>query len=146
MKTKKNKKTAEAESVPVKPRNEWVHCKKCGAALKADKDKNAYICPVCGSLFRLRVVTRPTEQEPEEKAVRFTLSLALITKLNSRKKKKAKKATPRAQKKAERKLKRAVKTLFKYYVDLKQYREDEFYEVDLQEKNLVVTKKQDEKE
>ena len=146
MKTKKNKKAVEAESVPVKPRNEWVHCKKCGAALKADKDKNAYICPVCGSLFRVRVVTRPTEQVSEEKPVRITLALPLIQELNKRKKKKAKNTSSRVQKKAERKLKRAVKTFFKYYVDLKQYQEDEYYEVDLQEKTLVVTKKQEEKE
>ena len=146
MKTNKDQEVFEEESVPVKPRNEWVHCKKCGAALKANQENNAYICPVCGSLFRVRVVTRAVKKPPEEKEVCFTLSLALVEKLNACKKKKAKKLSPRAEKKAARKFNRAIETIFQYCVDLKAYQEGEFYEVDLQEDKLVVTKKQEEQE
>ena len=138
MKKKKNK----VEEVPVKPRNEWAHCGKCGAALTIEKDRTAYICPVCGSLLRLRIVTRPLDNSVE-KEIRIKLSLPFVKELNA-KPKKVKQDTPRRQKKAEKKLRRAMKAFFNICVDLKDYQSDEYYEIDAQEKTLVVTKKQDE--
>ena len=148
MNEKKNQ-TAQDEvnaiPVPVKPRNEWVHCSKCGAALKAQNGGSAYICPVCGTLFRLRLGTKIVQNIPvKEKEVFFSVTekaVKSIVKNEKQAKKKAKPLSPRKQKKEQKKLQRALETLLSQNDRLKDYEEGEVFAIDVDETGKVSVKK-----
>ncbi len=57
------------EAIPVnvadQPKEWVVNCSKCGAALNVKNGKTAYICPVCGSLMRMRTGTRIVKDIPK---------------------------------------------------------------------------------
>lgn len=66
--------TVAAVPVPVK-KNDVVNCSKCGAALTAKNAGAAYICPVCGTLFRTRTCIRIVQEKPvEEKQIHLSLT------------------------------------------------------------------------
>ena len=67
------------EAIPVNVADhpkEWViNCSKCGAALNVKNGKTAYICPVCGSLMRMRTGTRIVKDIPKvEKQARVSVT------------------------------------------------------------------------
>ncbi len=67
------------EAIPVnvaeQPKEWVVNCSKCGAALNVKNGKTAYICPVCGSLMRMRTGTRIVKDIPKvEKQARVSIT------------------------------------------------------------------------
>ncbi len=148
MKAKKTEKMAEpAVAMPVATKQEWViNCNKCGAALTVRNDGNAYICPVCGELFRIQTGTRIVKEiAPKEKQVHLTLTekaVDMIAKNDEKKKKKlaGKKISARKQKKANKKLQRALELVVAQNVRLGNYDEGDVLVVDLDKEGLVVKK------
>lgn len=81
MKVKQEKNNAHelfAEAIPVnvseQPKEWVVNCGKCGASLNVKNGKTAYICPVCGSLLRMRTGTRIVKDIPRVEK-RITVSI-----------------------------------------------------------------------
>jgi uncharacterized Zn finger protein (UPF0148 family) len=148
MKAKKTEKVAEpVVAMPVATKQEWViNCNKCGAALTVRNDGNAYICPVCGELFRIQTGTRIVKEiAPKEKQVHLTLTekaVDMIAKNDEKKKKKlaGKKISARKQKKAQKKLQRALELVVAQNVRLGNYEEGDVLVVDLEKDGLVVKK------
>lgn len=148
MKAKKTEKLAEpVVAMPVATKQEWViNCNKCGAALTVRNDGNAYICPVCGELFRIQTGTRIVKEiAPKEKQVHLTLTekaVDMIAKNDEKKKKKlaGKKISARKQKKAQKKLQRALELVVAQNVRLGNYEEGDVLVVDLEKDGLVVKK------
>lgn len=141
----RKKKTAQEEAVatpvPVKPRNEWVHCSKCGAALKAGNGNSAYICPVCGTLFRLRMGTKIVQNMPvKEKQIHFTLTekaAKSIVKNEAKAQRKAKTMSPRRLRRQQKKLQRALETLLAQNLSLKDYTENEVFVIDVADNGVL---------
>lgn len=148
MKAKKTEKMATpVVAMPVATKQEWViNCNKCGAALTVRNDGNAYICPVCGELFRIQTGTRIVKEiAPKEKQVHLTLTekaVDMIAKNDEKKKKKlaGKKISARKQKKAQKKLQRALELVVSQNVRLGNYDEGDVLVVDLEKEGLVVKK------
>lgn len=148
MKAKKTEKVAKpVVAMPVATKQEWViNCNKCGAALTVRNDGNAYICPVCGELFRIQTGTRIVKEiAPKEKQVHLTLTekaVDMIAKNDEKKKKKlaGKKISARKQKKAQKKLQRALELVVAQNVRLGNYEEGDVLVVDLEKDGLVVKK------
>ena len=148
MKAKKTEYVAEpVVAMPVATKQEWViNCNKCGAALTVRNDGNAYICPVCGELFRIQTGTRIVKEiAPKEKQVHLTLTekaVDMIAKNDEKKKKKlaGKKISARKQKKAQKKLQRALELVVAQNVRLGNYEEGDVLVVDLEKDGLVVKK------
>ena len=148
MKDTKNKTAQEevvATAVPVKPRNDFVLCSKCGTALKTGSGSSAYICPVCGTVFRLRMGTKIVQNMPvKEKQIHFTLTenaAKLIMKNEAKAQRKACKMSPRRLKKQQKQLQRALETLLAQNLSLKDYKENEVFVIDLGETGtLNITK------
>ena len=148
MKAKKTEKVAEpVVAMPVATKQEWViNCNKCGAALTVRNDGNAYICPVCGELFRIQTGTRIVKEiAPKEKQVHLTLTekaVDMIAKNDEKKKKKlaGKKISARKQKKAQKKGQRALELVVAQNVRLGNYEEGDVLVVDLEKDGLVVKK------
>ena len=146
MKAKKTEKVASpVVAMPVATKQEWViNCNKCGAALTVRNDGNAYICPVCGELFRIQTGTRIVKEiAPKEKQVHLTLTekaVDMIAKNDEKKKKKlkGKKISARKQKKAQKKLQRALELVVAQNVRLGNYDEGDVLVVDLEKDGLVV--------
>lgn len=60
--------------VPVK-KNDYVNCSKCGASLSASNTAAAYVCPVCGTLFRTRKSIRIVQEVPvQEKQIHLSFT------------------------------------------------------------------------
>lgn len=134
-------------AVPVTPKQDWViNCNKCGAALTVKNDGNAYICPVCGTLFRIQTGTRIVKEiAPKEKQVHLTLTEKAVTLIAANEEKKQKKLakkkknlSPRKQKKAQKKLQRALEMVVAQNVRLGNYDEGDILVVDLEKEGLVV--------
>lgn len=145
MKEKKTQEEVYATPVPVKPRNEWVHCSKCGAALKAGNGSSAYICPVCGTLFRLRMGTKIVQNMPvKEKQIHFTLTekaAKSIIKNEAKAQKKQRKMSAWKLRRQQKKLQRALETLLAQNLSLKDYNENEVFMIDLGDNGVLsVTK------
>ena len=77
MKEKNEQMMPVMEAVPVnvvQQKDFVINCSKCGAALNVKSGKTAYICPVCGALFRLRMGTRIVKDIPvKEKQIHLLL-------------------------------------------------------------------------
>lgn len=132
-------------AMPVASKQEWViNCNKCGAALTVKNDGNAYICPVCGELFRIQTGTRIVKEiAPKEKQVHLTLTekaVDMIAKNDAKKKKKlaGKKISARKQKRARKKLQRALEMVVAQKVRFNNYDEGDVLVVDLEKEGLVV--------
>lgn len=126
--------------------NEWVvNCNKCGASLSVNNDGNAYICPVCNTLFRIQTGTRIVKDVTvKEQQVHVTMTesaVSVIAKEDAKAKKKAKKKlSARAQKRARKKLAKALQTVIAQNVTLGNYDAGDVLVVDLDEKGVVVKK------
>ena len=54
---------------------EWViNCSKCGASISVKNDGKAYICSVCGTIFRVQKQAKSVEIPVKEKSVELTLT------------------------------------------------------------------------
>lgn len=153
MKAKKNNAPAQESVVamPVNTQQEWViNCNRCGAALNVKNDGNAYICPVCNTLFRIHTGTRIVKDlSQKEKQVHLTLTEKAVNliveneeKAQRKAAKKKRKPSLRRQKKARKKLQRALETVMAQNIRLSEYEEGDVLLVDLDDEGLVVKKPQ----
>ncbi|MBP3433678.1 MAG: hypothetical protein J6K50_00255 [Clostridia bacterium] len=153
MKAKKNNAPAQEPVVamPVNTQQEWViNCNRCGAALNVKNDGNAYICPVCNTLFRIHTGTRIVKDlSQKEKQVHLTLTEKAVNliveneeKAQRKAAKKKRKPSLRRQKKARKKLQRALETVMAQNIRLSEYEEGDVLLVDLDDEGLVVKRPQ----
>lgn len=155
MKAKKDRRNVQMmtvmEAVPVnvvRQKDFIINCSKCGAALSAKNDKAAYICPVCGSLFRVRTGTRIVKEIPvkekqihltlTEKAANFIVEKDAESKAKAAKKKKTGFWARRRARKAKENFQHALETLIAENIRLYTYEEGNFLKIDLGENELTV--------
>ena len=99
------------QKTPVKQTELVVNCNKCGASLTVKNGGTAYICPVCGSLFRVQTGTRMVKDvSDKEKQVCVVVTENAGNCAGAQSKKKLSK---RAEKRARKKLAKALKTVVK---------------------------------
>ena len=141
------------EAIPVETneqKNFVINCYKCGAALNVSSGKTAYICPVCGSLLRMRTITRIVKEVPvKEKYVHMTLTekAAKHILLANREYaiEKCKEKQPRcrrARRKAAanaRKTQLALEALIAKHIGVNKYEEGDVLLVDADEEKLSIT-------
>lgn len=156
MKAKKEQKNVQMmptmEAVPVnvvpQAKDFVINCSKCGAALSAKNGKTAYICPVCGSLFRMRTGTRIVKEIPvkekqihltlTEKAAKFIVEKDVEAKAKAAKKKKTGFWARRRARKAKENFQRALETLIAENIRLHTYEEGDLLKIDLGNNELTV--------
>ncbi len=110
---KKKQPTQETVEVP----QEWViNCSKCGASVCVKNDGKAYICSVCGTIFRVQKQEKNVENPVKEKKIQLTLTEGAVKALT----KKAQKPVANP-KKASKKVKKALKVLLQNNVCLTDY-------------------------
>lgn len=96
---------------------EWViNCSKCGASISVKNDGKAYICSVCGTIFRVQKQAKCVENPVKEKSVELTLTEGAVKVLTKKPLKPAK-----SPKKASKKIKKALKVLLQNSVCLTDY-------------------------
>lgn len=126
------------QQTPVK-QTEWVvNCNKCGASLTVKSNKSAYICPVCGTLFRVQTGTRMVKDVSDKEkqvCVVVTENTGNATKVQS-----TKKLSKRAEKRARKKLAKALKTVVAQNVKLGNCQEGEVSFVNADGKGVCVKK------
>ena len=142
--------TMEAVPVNVTPqvKDFVINCSKCGAALSAKSGKTAYICPVCGTLFRMRTGTRIVKEIPvkekqihltlTEKAAKFIVEKDVEAKAKAAKKKKTGFWARRRARKAKENFQRALETLIAENIRLNTYEEGDLLKIDLGDNELTV--------
>ena len=142
--------TMEAVPVNVTPqvKDFVINCSKCGAALSAKSGKTAYICPVCGTLFRMRTGTRIVKEIPvkekqihltlTEKAAKFIVEKDVEAKAKAAKKKKTGFWAHRRARKAKENFQRALETLIAENIRLNTYEEGDLLKIDLGDNELTV--------
>jgi len=76
----------EVNAMEEKPSKKWiVNCMKCGAALNLKEGGQAYICPVCGTLLRIKTGTRLVKDlGVQEKQYHVTLTESAINSILAR--------------------------------------------------------------
>ena len=110
---KKQMPTQETVETP----QQWViNCSKCGASLTVKNDGKAYICSVCGTVFRVQKQEKNVEIPVKEKKVELTLTEGVVKILTKKPTKPV--ANP---KKASKKVKKALKVLLQNSVCLTDY-------------------------
>ena len=144
------------EAIPVEAEEQKsfvINCYKCGAALNVSSGKTAYICPVCGTLLRMRTVTRIVKEIPvKEKYVHITLTekaakhILLADKeyklAESAKAKPARRCLFRRRKKVvddSRKTQLAMESLIAKHISVNNYEEGDVLVIDADEQNLSIT-------
>lgn len=144
-KDKKNEQVAPAvDAVPVnviKRESFVINCSKCGAAVTAKNNSTAYICPVCGTLFRIRTGTRIVKEVPvkekqihltlTEKAAKFIVEQDIAAKEKEAKKKKTGFWARRRAKKAKKNFQRALETLIAENISLHTYEDGDCLKIDM---------------
>lgn len=139
----------EAVPVDVVQQKEFViNCGKCGAALNAKSGKTAYICPVCGALFRMRTGTRIVKEIPvkekqihltlTEKAANFIVAKDAENKAKNSKKKKTGFWARRRERKEKENFQRALETLIAENIRLHTYEKGDLLKIDLGDDELTV--------
>ena len=149
MKEKNEQMMPVMEAVPVnvvEKKDFVINCSKCGAALNVKSGKTAYICPVCGALFRLRMGTRIVKDIPvkekqihltlTEKAANFILERDAEFKAENFKKKKAGAGAHR--KGGREDFQRTLETLIAENIRLHTYEEVDLLKIDVVEDELIV--------
>ncbi len=158
MKDKKETYTAPEqpmEAIPVEmegQKNFVINCCKCGAALNVSSGKTAYVCPVCGSLLRMRAITRIVKEIPvKEKYVHITLTEKAAKhilladreyKIEKATKKRARCCLFRRRKKAAdecRQTQLAMESLIAKHISVNKYEEGDVLVIDADEQNLSIT-------
>ncbi|MBQ8685406.1 MAG: hypothetical protein IJ514_04470 [Clostridia bacterium] len=154
MKKKKDQASTQEQApvaaTPVSAQSEWViNCNKCGAALNIKSNGNAYICPVCGTLFRIQTGKRMVREVAKEKKVQLNLTLteraAELIKANEAKaapKAAKKKLSARKIKKAMKKLQRAMDAIVSQGLSLSALNDGDSVLVDVAANNSLTVKKQ----
>ena len=139
------------EAVPVnvvEQKDFVINCSKCGASLCAKSGKTAHICPVCGSLFRMRTGTRIVKEIPvkekqihltlTEKAANFIVEKDAENKAKNAKKKKTGFWARRRAKKEKKNFQRALETLIAENIRLHTYEKGDLLKIDLGDDELTV--------
>jgi predicted RNA-binding Zn-ribbon protein involved in translation (DUF1610 family) len=143
------------EAIPVEAieqKNFVINCYKCGAALNVSSGKTAYVCPVCGSLLRMRAVTRIVKEIPvKEKYVHITLTEKAAKhilladkeyKAQQANKKRARRCIFRRRKKAVdpcRQTQLAMESLIEKHIGVNKYEEGDVLLIDADDQNLSIT-------
>lgn len=110
---KKQVSTPETVETP----QEWViNCSKCGASLSVKNDGKAYICSVCGTIFRVRKDEKNVEIPVREKKIELSITEGVVNVLTKKYNKPI--TNP---KKASKKFKKALKVLLQNNVYLTNY-------------------------
>ena len=151
MKKKEQKNAQVVEAVPVtvmQPESYIVNCNKCGAALSVKNGKTAYICPVCGTLMRMRMGTKIVKDVPvrekqihltlTEKAANYIVEKDAIAQAKAAKKKKTGFWARRRARKAKAQLQSALETLIAQNIRVNTYEEGDVLMIDLADSQLKV--------
>lgn len=149
MKEKNEQMMPVMEAVPVnvvQQKDFVINCSKCGAALNVKSGKTAYICPVCGALFRLRMGTRIVKDIPvKEKQIHLTLTEKAANFILERDSEfkaencKKKKSNAGAHRKGGREdFQHTLETLIAENIRLHTYEEVDLLKVDVVEDELIV--------
>ena len=152
MKKKKNQASTQEQApvaVSAPTQSEWViNCSKCGAALNIKSNGNAYICPVCGTLFRVQTGKRMVKEVAKERKVQLNLTLTArafdYIKANEVATGKApsKKLSARKVKKAMKKLQKAMSVIVANNAPVSSLNDGDSVLVDVDANNALSVKKQ----
>ena len=139
------------EAVPVnvvEQKDFVINCNKCGAALYAKKGRTAYICPVCGTLFRMRMGTRIVKEIPvkekqihltlTEKAANFIVQKDMEAKERALQNKKSSARERRREQKEKEDIQRALETLLAENIRLHTYEKGDLLRIDLGDNELTI--------
>ncbi len=152
MKKQKNQVSTQEQApvaVSAPTQSDWViNCSKCGAALNIKSNGNAYICPVCGTLFRVQTGKRMVKEVAKERKVQLNLTLTErafnYIKANEVTTGKApsKKLSTRKVKKAMKKLQKAMSVIVANNAPVSSLNDGDSVVVDVDANNALSVKKQ----
>ena len=137
-KKKRTKGTAPvAEETAQKEVRSWVvNCSKCGAALNLKDGNQAYVCPVCGTLLKVKSGVRFVKDvSKEEKVLHVTITERAMQFMQERAAKRNKRCIFRRRRKNKPLLEDALLKAVK-----KGYTPQDNLIVDVNDKGLTVTK------
>ena len=136
-------------AVSATSQSDWViNCNKCGASLNIKSNGNAYICPVCGTLFRVQTGKRMVKEVAKERKVQLNLTLTArafdYIKANEVAVGKApsKKLSARKVKKAMKKLQKAMSVIVANNAPVSSLNDGDSVLVDVDANNALSVKKQ----
>ena len=152
MKKEKNQVSTQEQApvaVSATTQSDWViNCNKCGASLNIKSNGNAYICPVCGTLFRVQTGKRMVKEVAKERKVQLNLTLTArafdYIKANEVTVGKApsKKLSARKVKKAMKKLQKAMSVIVANNAPVSSLNDGDSVLVDVDANNALSVKKQ----
>ena len=152
MKKEKNQVSTQEQApvaVSATTQSDWViNCNKCGASLNIKSNGNAYICPVCGTLFRVQTGKRMVKEVAKERKVQLNLTLTArafdYIKANEVAVGKApsKKLSARKVKKAMKKLQKAMSVIVANNAPVSSLNDGDSVLVDVDANNALFVKKQ----
>ena len=152
MKKEKNQVSTQEQApvaVSATTQSDWViNCNKCGASLNIKSNGNAYICPVCGTLFRVQTGKRMVKEVAKERKVQLNLTLTArafdYIKANEVAVGKApsKKLSARKVKKAMKKLQKAMSVNVANNAPVSSLNDGDSVLVDVDANNALSVKKQ----
>lgn len=152
MKKEKNQVSTQEQApvaVSATTQSDWViNCNKCGASLNIKSNGNAYICPVCGTLFRVQTGKRMVKEVAKERKVQLNLTLTArafdYIKANEVAVGKApsKKLSARKVKKAMKKLQKAMSVIVANNAPVSSLNDGDSVLVDVDANNALSVKKQ----
>ena len=152
MKKQKNQVSTQ-EQAPVTvcatTQTDWViNCSKCGASLNIKSNGNAYICPVCGTLFRVQTGKRMVKEVAKERKVQinltFTERAVNYVKANeaTQVKTPTKKLSNRKVKKAMKKIQKAMSVIVTNSAPMSVLNDGDSVVVDVDKNNALSVNKQ----
>ena len=152
MKKEKNQVSTQEQApvaVSATTQSDWViNCNKCGASLNIKSNGNAYICPVCGTLFRVQTGKRMVKEVAKERKVQLNLTLTArafdYIKANevAMGKAQSKKLSARKVKKAMKKLQKAMSVIVANNAPVSSLNDGDSVLVDVDANNALSVKKQ----
>ena len=152
MKKQKNQVSTQ-EQAPVvmsaTTQSDWViNCNKCGASLNIKSNNTAYICPVCGTLFRVQTGKRMVKEVAKERKVQinltFTERAVNYVKANevAQTKTPSKKLSKRKVKKAMKKLQKAMSVIVTNNAPMTALNDGDSVVIDVDKNNALLVNKQ----
>lgn len=152
MKKQKNQVSTQEQApvvVGATTQTDWViNCSKCGAALNIKSNGNAYICPVCGTLFRVQTGKRMVKEVAKERKIQinltFTERAVNYVKANeaTQTKTPTKKLSNRKVKKAMKKIQKAMSVIVTNSAPMSALNDGDSVVVDVDKNNALTVNKQ----
>lgn len=152
MKKQKNQVSTQEQApvvVGATTQTDWViNCNKCGAALNIKSNGNAYICPVCGTLFRVQTGKRMVKEVAKERKIQinltFTECAVNYVKANeaTQTKTPTKKLSNRKVKKAMKKIQKAMSVIVTNSAPMSALNDGDSVVVDVDKNNALTVNKQ----